>query len=306
MCMLFVNNNTDAKDDEYALTIMSIRDESYERPTRSCQTWSSNPAIFGGMDMTDGLEGGTWLALNRDTNKLGVILRALRPIDRVSTSKYTRGFLVPRFMNSCLSGADYLDTLVDDCADYPAYNLVTFDLNQPKNGENNVVSYFSNAEKSTMPTIDDELQVLAFANNLPHKLWQKTEVGRDFFRDITQRYRKTNQKMDLASKLFTFASDDTKYYPDPVLAADGSGYEPEYLQGISSINCKIPFANFGTRTQTIILVDKVGNVEWIERNLTEDNLNVRGNKYAEWPLKKFRLRLNTSLAYNHSYLRAHL
>ena len=303
--MLFVSNNTDAKDDEYAMTILSIRDESYVRPTVGCQTWSSNPAIFGGMDMTEGLEGGTWLAVNRDTNKLGVILRALRPQDQVSTTPNTRGFLVPRFMDSSLSGAEFLDSMVENWIDYPAYNLITMDLNQPINGENNVVSYFSNAEP-TMPTIDDRSQILAFSNNLPRKLWQKTEAGRDYFRDITQKYQKKYQKMKLISQLFSFASDDTEYYPDPVLDADGFGYLQEYLQGISSINCKIPYCNFGTRTQTVILIDKVGNVEWIERNLSEDNLKIRGNKYAKWPLKKFNFRLNSRFTNDQSYITAHL
>ena len=306
MCMLFVNNNTDAKDDEYAMTILSIRDESYDRPTRSTQTWSSNPAIFGGMDMEEGREGGTWMALNRDMNKLAMVLRILRPLGgKVTTASNTRGFLVPRFMDSSLSGSEYLESIVEDCDDYPAYSLVTFDLNQPKNGENNEVSYFCNVEP-TMPSIADDSQILAFSNNRPHKLWQKTEVGRDYFRDITQKYPKKSQKAGLISQLFIFASDDTQHYPDPVLDEDGSGYELEYLQGISSINCKIPLFQTGTRTQTVILIDKVGNVEWIERDLSEDNLKIRGNKYAEWPTKKFDLRLNSRSANNQSYITSHL
>lgn len=252
MCMLFIANNSDAADDEFALVVVSIRDEQYNRNTRACQQWATNPSVYGGMDMQEGLEGGTWLAVNAASNKVGAVLRVMRPPDRLAAHKHTRGFLVPTFMDSALSGVDYVQTLPQTARDYPEYVFVAIDIDLPLQPKGIAVSYYSNAADQP-PVISDACGIYAFGNSVPHRPWLKTRVGREQFSEITSQHVKVSQRQTLCEKLFEFCSDDTEYFPDEVLQADGRGFNQEHLRGLSSINCKIPTAGFGTRTQTIIL-----------------------------------------------------
>ena len=294
--MLFISNNNEAKSNEYRLIILSIRDEQYERPTRPPAPWlGTNPSIFGPIDMAADLEGGTWLGLNRQTNKIGFVLRTLQSIDKTSIAPNTRGFLVPNFLNSTKSSSNYSLSLVDNATEYPAYTFVGIDVNNTDIIDNrNIVSYFNNIESDSCPKSSDQSGVYAFGNNLPGRPWTKTEIGQDQFKKITSRHCRLSDRQKLANDLFLMASDDTQHYPDPELDLSTRGYEPEVVPGFSSINCKIPQFGFGSRTQTIILVDNRGKVDWIERNLTDDNLRVRGNKYHPWPVKNYRLSLNTN------------
>lgn len=75
MCMLFINNfNCDARSD-YTLILLFIRDEFYSRPSLDVRQWPHNSSIIGGVDMIEGRQGGAWLAVNRNSNKIGAVLR---------------------------------------------------------------------------------------------------------------------------------------------------------------------------------------------------------------------------------------
>jgi len=300
--MLFIATNNDAEDDEYSLVVLNIRDEQYNRETRPSQQWNSNPALFGGMDMHPGLEGGTWFAINTVSNKIGSVLRVMRPADRMVARNYTRGFLVPRFLDSQLNGQQFIETLVPNRKEYPEYIFVAIDINFPVTKSGNVVSYYTNAAE-LKPSVSVESGVYAFGNNLPHKPWIKTQVGRDIFASIVSRYEKTSKQHVLCEDLFEFCNDDTEYFPDEILEADGRGFQNEHLRGLSSINCKVPTASFGTRTQTIVLVDTKGNVNWIERNLSIDNIYVRGDTAVDWPVVKHQFQLNSDRTHQSAYPR---
>lgn len=296
MCMLFIADNSDAADDEYALVVLSIRDEQYNRNTRECQQWQTNPSVYGGMDLQDGLEGGTWLAIDTAGNKIGAVLRVLQPFYHTSTSTLTRGFLVTNFMKSKLSGAEYIASVVPDAHKYPGFNLVTIDVNaisSKHNKQHNTISYLNNTTDATPTVSTCRGGIWAFGNSAPKEPFVKTKVGRDHFADITARLKRISERDLLCAQLFALASDDTAHFPDPVLAKDGAGFPDEYLRGLSSINCRIPMASFGTRTQTIILIDRQGNCDWIERNLSADNLHVRG---VEWPVRTLSFKMNIDAA----------
>lgn len=48
MCMFFVCVNPGAQSDEFALVVVSIRDEYFARPTRLLSFWKEDPRIIGG------------------------------------------------------------------------------------------------------------------------------------------------------------------------------------------------------------------------------------------------------------------
>jgi uncharacterized protein with NRDE domain len=88
--------------------------------------------------------------------------------------------------------------------------------NRPKIGTS--VSYLTNMDgkegPTTLLTPDSDqrrdINVFTFANNLPHKPWIKTIVGRKIFENITQRNSKMKNKKRLISELFEMMDDETR------------------------------------------------------------------------------------------------
>ncbi|KAI1292009.1 Transport and Golgi organization protein 2 -like protein [Halotydeus destructor] len=289
MCMLFIYSNPNAEQDEYPLIVTNIRDEYFMRPTRTCQFWNSNPNIIGGMDLEEGRVGGTWFAMNK-SGKIGALLNMLQPIDEIVPGKRHRGFLVTNYLESQSSGPNYLDGLIHNGKQFADFLMVTIDVKN-SNHSNSLMSFYTNMGQQDMPVVLGHSGFYTFSNNVPHKPWIKTIVGRKLFENIVVRNRTVKRKRNLIRELFGMMSDQTEFFPDEQLMIDGRGYYDEYLRGLSAINVKIPEAGFGSRTQSVVLVDKKGNVDFIERTFEENVLTCATDDYR-WPMKRFRFRVD--------------
>lgn len=288
--MLFINNFSNDATSDYSMIIVSIRDEQFDRPTEPVHAWPSNAAIIGGIDATEGLHSGTWFAINREKNQIAATLNVIEPLDRLSkcSGKYTRGFLASNFLHGSQRAVEYCNNVLNrERFDYSPFNFITAELDVAGSGVNHV-SYCSNFLPLTLTT--SRASVHCFANDTPPKLWQKTIAARETFAQITNsELNRLSLKSHLISQLFNLVSCEQKFFPDDNLLECSRGYDAEYVEGLSSVFVRIP-PNFGTRTQTIVLIDKQYNCEWIERNFTVEHLSVSGNNNVpleEIPLIRF-------------------
>lgn len=285
MCILFFKAQENPKADEFALILINNRDEMFNRPTQLSHFWTECPDIIGGRDTTPGKEGGTWLAMSK-RGKIGVLLNVLQPHWEEIPHAKGRGNLVSDFMRSNESSKTYLDKIAVERQLYNSFNLITIEARFPF--DNFVIGHYHNIT-------DDPPQFLSpgfhgVGNCLPDRLWKKIPYGLEKFKNICHQYPRVGAKEQLISNLIGLLNDRTKHFPDPYLESQGQGKGNNFLESLSGIYVDIANVNYGTRTNTVILIDGAGNVDYVERTM-EQSVNFQD---PQWTTQHHQFTLNTA------------
>jgi len=265
MCVLFFAANPDATEEQYKLILINNRDEFFTRPTKVADFWESDRNIIGGMDMEPGKEGGTWLAM-RKNGKIAVLLNILQPVSFPAGQLKGRGFLVPGFLQSDEPTMNYLEELHAHCHEYNTFNFVTLDLNSQSDMKFEIGHYTNTCHSE--PTMHQP-GFHGFGNSPPDIPWRKIKEGKSLFVEIIEKHKNIRTKEPLIKECFDFLNNDTPYYPDHQLIKQGEGRSEDVLTKLSALGVKIPSIKYGTRTNTVILVDGLNQVTFIERTMQE-------------------------------------
>ncbi|XP_028169029.1 transport and Golgi organization protein 2 [Ostrinia furnacalis] len=254
MCILFMYIASKASNDgDYSLILASNRDEYYDRPSTKMVQWEEDLNVYGGRDMQDGCEGGTWLAISPIRKKLGVLLNIP---GAAKDDPKSRGVLVADYVKSELSTKEYIDKMssyIEECSGF-LFTTVEF-------GATTSVRSYDNISKTL---IEHDDPILGFSNSLPEQPLQKVEPGKDALKEICEKYNKIEQKEQLINELLnTLLKSKKKHLPDPLLETR----KPELYKEFSSIYVFLPQARYGTRTHTLILLTKTGHLEVIEKTM---------------------------------------
>jgi len=109
------------------LLVLANRDELYARPALALHAWPCAQVVAG----KDAQAGGTWLGLGRGRGVGSQIRFAaitnFREPTLGSKDAPTRGTLVPDFLQSGSSAADFLERLQSRAGAFNAFNLLLFD-----------------------------------------------------------------------------------------------------------------------------------------------------------------------------------
>ncbi|XP_029653413.1 transport and Golgi organization 2 homolog [Octopus sinensis] len=254
MCMLFFHFLADPSPDKYRLILANVRDESWDRLTLPLGFWKDNPQCIGGMDLMEGREGGTWLAVNRN-GKLSCLLNIY--CEEPDPSKKHRGQLVSDYLNNDqYTAVSYSNTLASLRTDFSPFTIVLMDLSS------NEAYCLSNTEDNSEPQTLEPGTSYVFGNSeLLHPL-QKVCKGKELFDDVIAKYSTTQHQQQLKDSLFQMMMNKEPYY------------DQEYSQKFPSFNSTIPYIYFqceeerrGSRTHTVLLVDGDGKIDITERTL---------------------------------------
>lgn len=95
--------------------------------------------------------------------------------------------------------------------------------------------------------------------------------GRSEFESICAQYNtvQNGSSQELVAGLFKLMDNPVEYFPDNQLLFDGVGLAESHLRSLSAINVRLREVLFGSRTKTLILVDREGHVDYIERTMSE-------------------------------------
>lgn len=265
MCILFFNAKIKPKPEEFALILVNNRDEKYDRPTAVSHFWSECPSVIGGRDAMPGKEGGTWLGMSK-SGKIGVLLNVLQPTWEENAQAKGRGSLVSDFLrNTNITGKTYLDEIVKERNCYNNFNLVTIEFRPFF--ENFAICQYNNLLEEPPNFLEPGFH--GVGNCLADHPWRKIPYGLKKFTEICTQYPKVDTKARLEQSLIDLLNDDTRHFPDPQLEKQGQGKGNILLEPLSALNVKVPELKYGTRTNTVILVDGLGNVDYIERTMQE-------------------------------------
>ncbi len=236
MCMVLWAHNCHP---EYKLVVAANRDEFYQRPTLPASFWSDNPHLLGGKDI---LHGGTWMGITT-TGRFSTLTNYRDPSNH-NPHALSRGHLVQNYLESSLAPVSYMEKLIDIKEDFNGFNLLAGTLDD--------LYYFSNLEKRVRKV---EKGCHGLSNSLLDVPWPKVSRG------LRALEAGLNNRDINVEQLFEIMAD--KYMPpDHELPETGVSLELERLLAPAFVKMK----DYGTRSTTVILVDRNNYVQFRERS----------------------------------------
>ncbi|WP_158969561.1 NRDE family protein [Paraglaciecola sp. L3A3] len=234
MCILFVAIN---KNQDYPLMIAANRDEFFARPTAESNFWSDNNNILAGRDLE---AGGSWMGINQ-----GGFLAALTNIrnpQRNNTKAISRGKLVSNYLTQ--PSQNYATNLSQTKDQYNGYNLLfgKWDkLEVYNNHFDQIVSLTSGIHSLSNEKLDSS--------------WPKMNKGKSKLETLCQTQKNITPE-NLFDLLFDSNKADDQHLPK-------TGISLEHERRLSPIF--ILGEEYGTRSSTVLTVDKNQQVNWYER-----------------------------------------
>lgn len=236
MCILLLSLR---QHPQYPLIVAANREESYDRPTAVAAFWDDAPDILAGRDL---LQGGTWLGITRQGRFAA--LTNFRDLQANRPDGPSRGRLVSEFLRGNQTPDDYLASVVTNGHSYSGFSLVV--------GDGNEFRYYSNQESEPRQLVGG---LYGVSNHLLDTPWPKLVTGK---RKLSQHLLSTEDPVP--DGLFAILA-DSRLADDDDLPDTGIGIDNERLLSPLFVNA----GNYGTRSSTVVLMDKTGNVTFIER-----------------------------------------
>jgi uncharacterized protein with NRDE domain len=223
----------------YPLVVAANRDEFHERPTSAADFWSESPDILAGRDLE---AGGTWLGVSRN-GRFGAISNYREGQLRTSPRGYSRGNLVSDFLRDWTTPAQYAEQLRQKLDHYNGFNLLA--------GHADSLVYTSNRASKPMQVSPG---VHGLSNHLLDTDWPKVNTGCARLQSLLE-----DAQIDTEALLELLA--DRSAGAGARLSVEELRSEPEKLTRRIFIDSPV----YGTRSSTVILMDRNGLVSFVER-----------------------------------------
>ncbi len=236
MCILFIAID---QHKDYPLIIAANRDEFHQRPTQPSHVWQRPSQILAGKDE---IANGTWMGINK-SGYIAAITNIRAPGREVSDA-ISRGGLVTEYLDNQPSTVSYHQQIKSSRKRYNGYNLLFGKLTQ--------LSVYNNFE--------DDLQMLTsgvygLSNAMLNTPWPKLDAGKAEL----ARYCQQDSPINI-DQLFSILK-NKQPAQDELLPK--TGVPIEWEKKLSSIFIESP--EYGTRSSTLLLLNKHNEVYWQER-----------------------------------------
>ena len=240
MCLILFAHRSHSR---YPLVLAANRDEFFDRPTAPAHFWPEAPEVLAGRDLR---LGGTWLGLTRG-GRLALLTNYRDPAQ--PGGGRSRGEAVSSFLRGGESPAEFLRRVREEAAAYKDFNLVV--------GDRTGLGYFGSrdgAVRTLAPAI------YGLSNRLLDTPWPKVARGKQGL----ERLLRSEEEID-PEALFALLAD--RHVPaDAELPQTGIG--PEWERLLAPAFIRAP--GYGTRSSTVILIDRTGGALFVERTFGVD------------------------------------
>ncbi len=253
MCLIFLSINNHPK---YKVIVAANRDEFYGRKTTPANFWANYPDVVAGRDME---AGGTWMGATK-TGKLSMVTN-FRDTANIDPKAPSRGHLVSDFLGNGQEAQEYLKEVSLKAGQYNGFNLVL--------GRGDELFYFSNYQNKIVRLGSG---LYGLSNHLLDTAWPKVKRGKSKIQPLLE------QENIEPEMLFQVLRDEATA-PDHELPK--TGLELERERALSAMFIKTP--DYGSRCSTLILQDREGNMEFIERVFNLQDFSFTEKKY-QWKL----------------------
>jgi uncharacterized protein with NRDE domain len=237
----------------YPLVVAANRDEFHERPSSAADFWKGSPDILAGRDLE---AGGTWLGVSRN-GRFGAISNYRERQLRKSPPGYSRGNLVSDFLRGWATPAQYAEQLQQSLDHYNGFNLLV--------GQADSLVYTSNRAGKPMQV---STGVHGLSNHLLDTDWPKVNTG-------CARLQNLLEDAQIESEALLELLADRSAGAATRLSAEELRSEPEKLTRRIFIDSPV----YGTRSSTVILMDRSGLVSFVERQFDANGKAVATRKF---------------------------
>ena len=228
----------------YRMVLAANRDEYYDRPTAPLAFHDDSPEILGGRDLK---HHGMWLGVTR-SGRIAAITNYRDPEFNISDAP-SRGFLVRDFLAGDSPPKAYLEHIQCNKDRYNGYNLLV--------GDRTALFYYSNRGNGIQKLTPG---MYGLSNRFLDTPWPKITKGKNALENLL------NGKGNLDPEdIFTLLRDGS-HPPDPMLPDTGVGLEWERVLSPLFITSEF----YGTRSSSIILIKRGGEVTFMERTFIPD------------------------------------
>jgi len=224
---------------DYPLVLAGNRDEFYDRPSAPAAFWADAPEILAGRDLVGG---GTWLGITR-TGRLATVANYRHPAEK-HVQGLSRGLLTVDFLRGTASPRAYLETVARLGESYKGFNLLAADGKE--------FAYYANRARVVRQLSPG---IYGFSNALLDTPWPKVAQGKAALQELL-----AAGPPEPDALLAILA--DTSRPPDHLLPDTGVGLARERL--LASRFIVSP--DYGTRASTVVLIDRTGQVTFVERS----------------------------------------
>ncbi|GFE60730.1 NRDE family protein [Geobacter sp. AOG2] len=225
----------------YRLIMAANRDEYHDRPTLPATFWGDCPHVLAGRDL---LCGGTWLGITA-SGRLAAVTNFRNPALAMDMPRFSRGTLPAGYLTDAVPPQAYLEALHEKRDDYDGFNLIVADAEQ--------LWYYSNRESTGPVRVTPGVHGLS--NHLLDTPWPKVTTSKDYLEGLLRDDRVSPEALlELLS--------DPAPFPDHLLPDTGVGIERERMLSPRFISSD----SYGTRCSTVILMEREGDICFIERS----------------------------------------
>jgi len=246
---------------DYRLILAANRDEFYNRPTAPLNYWADHPDVLAGRDLKGN---GTWLGVT-GTGRIAAITNYREPAAHMENTP-SRGILIRNFLTGNASPERYLKAVSKISQAYNGFNLIA--------GDPAELYYYSNRATRVR-----QLQpgLYGISNHLIDTAWPKIARGKN----LLQGQLSGREEIDI-EKIWEILADRSQP-PDDELPDTGVGLHWERI--LSPLFIISP--DYGTRSSSVVLIDKSGRVTIQERTFSNT-----GNEIKAGATRKFSFMIN--------------
>ncbi len=238
---------------DYSLILAANRDEYYQRPALPASYWEDCPHVLAGRDLE---KLGTWLGITR-TGRLAAITNYRDPA-LTRKDVRSRGELVSAYLCSYVSPETYLQKVKMQDGLYNGFNLLV--------GEKDSLYYYSNIERDIKKVLPG---IHGLSNHLLDTPWPKVIKAKRSIREYLDRNKQVEPDF-----LFQVLSDNQVASLNQL---PRTGVNRQWEQFLSSIF--IAGSEYGTRSSTVLLIDRQKQVSFYERTYNGESEDYRQVAY---------------------------
>jgi len=246
------------------MVLAANRDEYYSRPTAPVAFLDNVPDILGGLDLK---HNGMWLGITRN-GRLAAITNYRDPGLDMSNAP-SRGFLVKEFLLGKESPETYLENIKSVGYTYNGFNLLV--------GDSSGLFYYSNRGNHIQKI---KSGIYGLSNHLLDTPWPKIAKGKGALKRLLGNNEKVNPE-DIFAML-----KDSVFPPDDLLPDTGVDLDWERI--LSPLFIKSKF--YGTRSSSVVLIERDGEITFMERTFIPD-----GSTYREEKTRKFTFNISEAV-----------
>ncbi|KAL7073555.1 hypothetical protein ACQ4LE_007521 [Meloidogyne hapla] len=283
MCITFlINSDKNLILGKFKLILLNNRDEDISRPT-SALAWCNG--ILSGRDERD-KERGTWLGIDKN-GRIGNLLSITEPKNVFKSYAPSRGKLVINYLNGQNLAEKFLSQIGGE--NFNGFQFLILERVGEFYELYSLTNRFDNLEPVHWPK-----GLHVFSNSPRNAPFKKAIYGEKLFFSLIDQFSKKDDftEKDLINGLFEISSNKEIHFPDEQIRLQ-TGFTPtgtEYKMLCSIfVDGHLQGRNYGTKSTSIILIDKEDKVTFYERRVTDITKDMNDPSKFEYSVERFLL-----------------